>query len=302
MVAPMEWLNYHHLLYFWVVAREGSLARASAQLRLAQSTISGQIRALERSLGEQLFTKSGRRLVLTEIGRTVYRYADEIFGLGRELQDTLKGRASGRPLTLVVGVADVVPKLVARRLLEPALDLPVPVRLVCREDKPDRLLAELAVHTFDIVLADAPSVPSIRIRAFDHLLGESGIELFATPKLAAIYRRKFPQSLDGAPLLLPTENTALRRSLDQWFASRDLRPKVVGEFEDSALLQVFGQAGVGIFPAHSFIADEVRRQSQVLSIGRLQGVRERFYAISVERKLKHPAALAISEAARKRER
>jgi LysR family transcriptional activator of nhaA len=296
----MEWLNYHHLLYFWVVAREGSLARASSQLRLAQSTISGQIRALERALGEQLFTKSGRRLALTEIGRTVYRYADEIFGLGRELQDTLKGRASGRPLTLTVGVADVVPKLVARRLLEPALQLPMKVRLVCREDKPERLLAELAVHAFDLVLADTPAIPSIRLRAFDHLLGESGIALFATPKLARQHRGRFPRSLDGAPLLLPTENTALRRSLDQWFAANDLRPNVVGEFEDSALLQAFGQAGIGIFPAHSFIADEVQRQSQVQRIGTLKGVRERFYAISVERKLKHPAAVAISDAARTR--
>jgi len=296
----MDWLNYHHLLYFWVVAREGSLRRASAELRLAQSTISGQIRALERSLGEQLFTKSGRRLALTEVGRTVYRYADEIFGIGRELQDALKGRPSGRPLTLVVGVADVVPKLVARRLLEPALQLPTPVRLVCREDKPDRLLAELAVHAFDIVLADAPAIPSIRIRAFDHLLGESGIELFGTAELAARHRKGFPRSLDGAPMLLPTENTTLRRSLDQWFASHDIRPNLVGEFEDSALLQVFGQAGIGIFPAHSFIADEVKRQYQVLPIGRLHGVRERFYAISVERRLKHPAAVAISRAARAR--
>jgi LysR family transcriptional regulator, transcriptional activator of nhaA len=296
----VEWLNYHHLLYFWVVAREGSLAKASAELRLAQSTISGQIRALERSLGEQLFTKSGRRLALTEIGRTVYRYADEIFGLGRELQDTLKGRAPGRPLSLNVGVADVVPKLVARRLLEPALQLSTPVQLVCREDKPDRLLGELAVHGFDIVLSDAPAVPSVRVRTFDHLLGESGIELFATPALARLYRRRFPASLDGAPLLLPTENTSLRRSLDQWFAAHDLRPRVVGEFEDSALLQVFGQAGFGIFPAHTFIADEVRRQYQVQPVGLLERVRERFYAISVDRKLKHPAAIAISEAARQR--
>jgi LysR family transcriptional activator of nhaA len=296
----MEWLNYHHLLYFWVVAREGSLARAGAQLRLAPSTISGQVRSLERALGEQLFTKSGRRLVLTEIGRTVYRYADEIFSLGRDLQDTLKGRASGRPLTLNVGVADVVPKLVARRLLEPALKLPAPVRLISREDKPDRLLAELAMHALDIVLVDAPAVPSIRIRAFNHLLGESGIMLFATPKLAATYRRNFPHSLTRAPLLLPTENTTLRRSLDQWLAARDIIPRVVGEFEDSALLTVFGQTGTGIFPVHSFIADEVKRQYGVQLVGRLEGVRERFYAISVERKLKHPAAIAISEAARSR--
>jgi LysR family transcriptional activator of nhaA len=169
----MEWLNYHHLLYFWLVAREGSLARASSVLRLAESTVSGQIRALENALGEKLFSRSGRKLVLTEVGRLTYRYADEIFSLGRDLRDAIKGKEVGRPLTLMVGIADVVPKLVARRVLEPALRLPEPVRLVCRENKPDRLLAELAIHNIDVVLSDAPVPPSIRIRAFNHLLGES---------------------------------------------------------------------------------------------------------------------------------
>lgn len=296
----MEWLNYHHLLYFWLVAKEGSLARASAELRLAPSTISGQIRSFERSLGEKLFTKSGRSLALTEIGRVVFRYADEIFGLGRELQDVLKGHPQRRPLHLMVGIADVVPKLVAQRLLAPALKLSEPVRIVCREDKPDRLLAELAVHNLDVVLADAPVGPSIRVRAFSHLLGECGILFFGVPELVRRYRPRFPKSLDRAPVLLPTENTALRRSLDQWFASLEMRPQVVGEFEDSALLNMFGKAGAGIFAAPAVISSELERQYQVRPIGRVDEIKERFYAISVERKLKHPAVVAVSDAARQK--
>jgi LysR family transcriptional activator of nhaA len=262
--------------------------------------VSGQIQALERSLGEELFAKSGRGLVLTEIGRVVYRYADEIFALGRELQDAIKGRPVARPLRLVVGIADVVPKLVARRLLEPALKLSGPMHLVCHEDKPDLLLAELAVHNLDVVISDAPVAPSVRIKAFNHLLGECDVVFFATTKLAATYKRGYPKSLDGAPVILPTENTTLRRSLDQWFATRSIRPNVIGEFEDNALLKVFGQAGMGLFPASSVIANEVRRQYSVKPIGRLDGLRERFYAISVERKLKHPAVIAISEEARQK--
>lgn len=296
----VEWLNYHHLLYFWTVAKEGSIARATAELRLAQPTISGQIRVLEESLGEKLFQRSGRNLVLTDVGRVVFRYADEIFSLGRELRDVLKSGSSARPLRLLVGVADVVPKLVAYRLLEPALRLTEPIQIVCREDRPDRLLAELAIHNLDIVLSDAPVEPSLRIRAFSHLLGECGVVFFATQALASTYRRGFPRSLNGAPLLLPTENTALRHSLDRWFVSKGIRPRIVGEFEDSALLNVFGQTGMGIFLAPSIIEAEVRRQYQVEVIGRMEGVKERFYTISVERKLKHPAVVAISEAARKK--
>lgn len=296
----MEWLNYHHLLYFWLVAREGSLARASDELHLAPSTVSGQIRSLEAALGERLFARSGRRLVLTEMGRVVYRYADEIFSLGRELQDAVKGRPVGRPLKLTVGIADAVPKLVARRLLQPALELSMPVHLVCHEDKPDRLLAELAVHNLDVVLSDAAVGPTVRIRAFNHLLGECDVVFFATAKLAAVYKRDFPRSLDGAPVILPTENTTLRRALDQWFATRGIRPRVVGEFEDNALLKVFGQSGMGLFPAASIIADEIQRQYRVRPIGRLEGLRERFYAISVDRKLKHAAVIAISEEARQK--
>jgi LysR family transcriptional activator of nhaA len=294
----VEWLNYHHLQYFWVVAREGSISRATKTLRLAQPTISGQIRRLEEVLGEKLFEREGRRLILTEIGRLVFRYADDIFGLGRELQDALRGKTFGRPMSLDVGVADVVPKLVAQRLLEPAQALADPVRLVCREDKPDRLLAALAVHELDVVLSDAPVAPSLRVRAFNHLLGECGVMFLATAALAAVHRRGFPRSLDGAPLLLPTENTVLRRSLDQWFTSRGIHPRIIGEFEDSALLTVFGQRGAGIFPAPVVVAKEVQRQYQVRLVGRVDEVRERFYAISIDRKLQHPAVIAIIETAR----
>ena len=294
----MEWLNYHHLLYFWTVARTGGVSAAGAELRLAQPTISGQLRALEDSLGEKLFHRVGRRLELTEMGRVVYRYADEIFSLGRELMDAVHGRPTGRPVRLAVGVADVLPKLITYRLIEPALKLPEPVRMIIREDKPERLLAELALHELDVVLSDAPMSPTVKVRAFSHLLGECGVTIFGTKELAAKYRRTFPRSLDGAPLLLPTENTSLRRGLDQWFEQHDLRPMVVSEIEDRALLKAFGERGVGLFPAPTVIENEVRRQYGVAVVGRIEAVKERFYAISVERRLKHPAVVAICEAAR----
>ncbi len=295
-MSNMEWLNYHHLQYFWMVAREGSIARACEKLRLAQPTISGQIRVLEDMLGEKLFTRVGRGLVLTEVGQVVYRYAEEIFSLGKELTEVVKGQQSRGPLRLVVGVTEVLPKLVAYRLLEPALRGPKPVRLICWEGKLDQLLADLALHRIDIVLADAP-MPSIpRVRAYSHLLVESGISLFASPRIAVKYRRRFPQSLNGAPFLLPTDNTVLRRSLEQWFESEKIRPTNAGEYEDSALLKAFGQAGCGIFAVPTLIEAEVRHQYRVQLIGQVPSIRERFYAISVERKLHHPAVLAISDA------
>lgn len=294
----MSWLNYHHLHYFWLVAREGGLAQAGKILRLSPSTLSGQIHVLEAALGEELFSRSGRKLVLTDVGRVVYRYAEEIFALGNELQNALKGLPVGRPRTLVVGIADVVPKMVAEHILSPAFQLPDPVQLVCREDKPERLLAELATGDLDVVILDSPVGPSLRVKVWNHLLGECGAVFFADGKLAKKYRKGFPRSLDGAPLLLPTENTALRRALDHFFSAQQIHPRIVGEFEDSALLKVFGQRGMGIFPASDVIAAEVQRQYQVTLVGRLPQVRERFYAVSVERKLKHPAVLAITEAAR----
>ena len=296
----MEWLNYHHLHYFWVVAKEGTIAAACEKLHLAQPTISAQLRALENAIGDKLFKRVGRNLVLTDTGRMVYRYADDIFSLGGELLDTLRGRPTGNPLRFSVGVADVLPKLVAYRLLEPALKLPETIQLVCRESTPAELLAQLAIHELDLVLSDSPIGPGVRVRAFNHLLGECGVSIFGTKELATAYRRRFPGSLDGAPFLLPPDNTSLRRSLEQWFDSQGVRPSVVAEFDDSALLKVFGQAGAGVFAAPTVIEREIERQYGVRVVGRLESVRERFYAISVERKVKHPAVVAIADAAREK--
>jgi len=294
----MEWLNYHHLLYFWVVAREGGLVPAGRVLRLSHPTLSAQIHALEDALGEKLFARSGRRLVLTEMGQVVFRYADEIFTLGRELVDTVRGRSLGPSARLHVGVADVVPKLVACRLLQPALALPEAVRLVCHEDSHDRLLADLALHSLHLVLSDAPVPPGGPVRAFNHLLGESGVSLFGSPALVRKLKRGFPGSLDGAPALLPLESLPLRRALNQWFDRHGISPRVVAEFADSALFKVFGADGLGVFPAPTVVEREVVRQYGVRVLGRVDGVHERFYAISVERRLTHPAVLAISDAAR----
>lgn len=296
----MEWLNYHHLLYFWTVAKEGSITRACEKLRLAQPTISGQLRLLEDALGEKLFEKQGRGLVLTEVGQVVYRYADEIFGLGRELQDVLKGRPRGRPLRLLVGISDLIPKLIAYRVLRPALEMPEPVQIVCDEGSPEHLIAELAEHRIDVVLSDAPVPPTIPVKAFNHLLGTSTMTVFAAPQLAARYRKSFPASLDAAPFLLPIQATSLRRSLEQWFDSEKIRPRVVGEFKDRALMTTFGQAGAGAFAAPTAIEKEIHQHYKVTAIGRIDSIVERYYAISVERKLKHPAVVTISEAARER--
>jgi LysR family transcriptional regulator, transcriptional activator of nhaA len=296
----MEWLNYHHLLYFWVVAKEGSIVRASEQLRLAHPTISGQIHRLEENLGEKLFARRGRNLVLTEVGRVAFRYADEIFSLGREFVDTLKGRASGKPLRLIVGVADVLPPSLVRRFLDPAFRLGHAVQIVCRADKSvEEFIAELALHRVDVVIADGPAGPGIPIRAFSHLLGECGTTFFAAARLAASTSRKFPRSLDGTPFLLPGAPSAVRRALEQWFNSQDIHPRVVGEFDDSALAKDFGTEGMGIFAAPTVIEAEVRKQYRVRVVGRSEAVRQQFYAISVERKIRHPAVAAVCEAARK---
>jgi LysR family transcriptional activator of nhaA len=294
----VDWLNYHHLLYFWVVAKEGSISRACERLRLAQPTISGQLRSLEDSLGEKLFAKSGRGLILTQTGRTVFQYAEEIFGLGQELQDVLKGRPQGRPLRLLAGVSDMLPKWIAYRLLQPALLLPDPVQLTCLEDAPERLLADLIDHRLDVVLSDAPITAVTRVKAFNHLLGTCGVTLFAAPALAAKFRKGFPASLDGAPFLLPTRDSSLRRSLDRWMDANRIRPKIAGEFKDSALMKVFGQAGTGVFASPSIIEKEIRSHFQTSIIGRVDAITECFYAISMERKVRHPAVAAICDAAR----
>jgi LysR family transcriptional activator of nhaA len=294
----MEWVNYHHLLYFWVVAREGGLVPAGKVLRLSHPTLSAQIHALEDHLGEKLFMKVGRKLALTDVGRVAFRYADEIFSLGREMLDTIKGRSTGQPLRLDVGVVDAVPKLVVRRLLQPALSLPEAVKIVCYEDSYDKLLADLALHTLDIVIADSPVPPGSSVRAFHHLLGETGISFFGAPSLATTFKRGFPKSLDGAPMVLPLENSILRRMLNQWFDRHAVKPRVVAEFEDSALLKVFGSDGLGIFTAPTVVEKEVCRQYGVSVVGHANDVKERFYAVSVERRLKNPAIVAISDVAR----
>ena len=294
----MEWLNYHHLLYFWTVVREGSISQACKKLRLAQPTISTQLHSLEDQLGEKLFQRSGRKLELTEIGRVVYGYADQIFTLGRELTDTLKGRPSGRPIRFTVGITDAMPKLIAYRLLEPALRMPQLVHLVCLEGKTQQLLADLMTHGLDLVLSDAPAGPESHVKAYNHLLGECEIRVFGTPDLISPLKKGFPQTLDGAPLLMPVAGTALRRSLDQWFEQRSIRPRIVAEMADGALLKAFGATGNGLFPAPAAIEQEICRQYNVRRLGTIDGVHERFYAISVERKLKNPAVVAISASAR----
>jgi len=291
-------LNYHHLLYFYVVAREGSIARATTVLDLTQPTISGQLRTLEQALGEKLFERRGRNLVLTETGHVIYRYAEEIFSLGDELMRTLQGQPTSGPLRFAVGISDSLPKITTHRLLAPALALQAPMRLLLRIGKTDQLLADLSIHALDLVLADTPISPGVKVRAFNHLLGECDVTVFTTAAQADKYRRNFPRSLHDAPFLLPTQGTALRRSLEQWFEAENIHPAVAAEVEDMALLQVLGQEGLGLFAAPTVVEDEIRRQYRVEAVGRIAAVRERFYAISIDRKLKHPAVLAISKAAK----
>ena len=291
-------INYKHLHYFWVVAKEGSIARASERLHLTPQTISGQLTLLEENLGEALFARVGRKLELTETGRLVLSYTDEIFSLGGELEEMVRNIPDGRPLVFKVGVADVVPKSIAYRLLAPALQLPESVRIICREGSINSLLGELAVHRVDMVIADGPIPSDVNVHGFNHPLGDCGITFFATPKLANTLSNNFPHSLDGAPLLLPGEMTVLRVRLEQWFDSQHIHPRVIGEFDDSALMKTFGRAGAGVFIAPTPIATEVEKQYGVVAIGQTDNVRDHFYAISVERKISHPAVAAITETAR----
>ncbi|MGB4067201.1 MAG: transcriptional activator NhaR [Nitrospira sp.] len=295
----MEWLNYHHLLYFWSVAKNGTVAKACEELRLAQPTISKQIGLLEETLGEKLFTRSGRHLVLTEMGRIVFKHAEDIFSIGQDLMNTVKGRASGSSIRLNVGIVDVVPKLLATRLLNAAVRQAPAMRLICWEDKLDQLLADLAIHGLDLVIADTPAPPTIKVQAYNHLLGESGVTFFARSKLAAHYRRNFPRSLHSAPILLPTSNTVLRRLLDDWLTRQELVPTIIGEFEDSATLKAFGQEGHGLFPGSTAMEKEICRQYQVQVVRRVDSVRQKFYAITVERRVKHPVIMALFDTARR---
>lgn len=291
----MNRLNYQHLFYFWNVVKEGSISRACEKLHLAQPTISGQLAVFEQAVGERLYIKDGRKLVLSDTGRTIFRYAEEIFSLGQELNQTLQGLKSGHGLRLNVGVADALPKLIAYRLLAPALNIPEGVQLICHEDKAERLIAEIPLHSIDLVLSDIPATLSIGARVFNHLLGECELAVFGTSILRERYSANFPASLNGAPLLMPTHNTALRRSLDQWLHSEGLCPEIKAEIEDSALLKTFASAGVGMFVAPIAVQTEIQRQYGCQLVGLIPSVFERFYAITAQRKMKHPAVMAILE-------
>jgi LysR family transcriptional activator of nhaA len=291
----MKWLNYNHLYYFWMVAREGGVVRASEELMVSQPTVSNQLRELESALRVKLFDRVGRGLRLTEAGRIAFNYANQMFSLGQELLNALERQPAGAALRLAVGVLDVIPKPVARQLLAPAQKLAEPVRLICREDTSDRLLTDLATRRTDVVLSDAPIGTAVQLKAFNHLLGESGVSFFATAELAKKHRGGFPKSLNGAPLLLPTDHTQVRRSLNVWFDSKRIHPLVVGEFDDSALMFSFGRAGAGIFPAPTLVEADLQREMGLELVGRIRDVRERFYAITLEEHPKHPAVLAICQ-------
>jgi LysR family transcriptional activator of nhaA len=292
-------LNYKQLHYFWAVAKAGSIVRASERLHLTPQTLSGQIGLLEEALGVTLFLRVGRRLELTETGRLTLSYADEVFQIGGELEEALRSRPESRSIQFRVGVDDAVPKSIAYRLLTPAMTLVQPVRIVCREDKLVRLLVELAIQRLDLILADQPMPAGTNIKGYSHKLGECGITFFAEPRLAAQFSEKWPDILDVAPLLIPGKEAAVRSPLMRWFDIHQIRPHIVGEFDDSALMQAFGQAGTGIFIAPSVMADEVRRAHGVIVIGETDEVTEQFYAISMERRLTHPAVVAINDAAQK---
>ncbi len=294
----MEFLNYHHLRYFWTVAKEGGLTKAAPKLHVSQSTISAQIQALEGVLGEQLFRRAGRNLVLTDAGQQVLGYAEEIFSLGQDLLNSVKQRPTSRPMRIHIGVADSLPKLVSYEIVKPIFNLPHPVQAVCREGTTEELLVQLAAYRLDVVLADEPSPGSFHIKTFNHLLGECGVTFWAVPKLAVTLRRQFPQSLNQAPALLPASNCALRRSLEEWFHARGIRPRLVAEFDDTALMAVAAADGLGFMPMPSVADTKAVAQSGLSAVGRAQQCRLQFYTISAERKLTHPAVQAIISQAR----
>ena len=292
-------LNYRQLHYFWVVAKTGSIVRACEQLNLTPQTISGQISLLEQTYGIELFRRVGRQLELTEAGRQTLPYAEQMFQLGGELELMLRAQPNEQQILFRVGVADVVPKSIVYRLIAPTMELSDPLRISCREDKLERLLADLAIQRLDLVISDSPMPSHLDIKGYSQKLGECGISFFATTELAALYGGDFPRSLNGAPLLIPGPETVVRSRLQRWFAEQQIQPRIVGEFDDSALMQAFGQSGSGIFIGPSVIADEVRRQYGVEVIGQTDAVSESFYAISVDRKVKHPGIVAITEGARR---
>lgn len=294
----MRHLNYNHLLYFWTVAREGSVAKAAESLNLTPQTISGQLKVLEDTIGEPLFQRVGRGLAITETGRVVEQYADEIFNLGSELTQRIKSKQPGAPTAFNVGIVNSIPKLIAYKILEPALKMDEPIKMVCIESDLDSLLGDLAVHKLDLVLSDRSVPTGLNVKAYSHELGSSGMSFFGSESLIEAYKGDFPQILDNAPVLLPLNDHVIRRSLDDWFETVGVSPNVIAEFDDSALLKAFGEGGRGFFPAPTAMTRQVEAMYHVKAIGEIKDVSERFFVISPERKLKHPAVVAITEAAR----
>jgi LysR family transcriptional regulator, transcriptional activator of nhaA len=291
----MEWLNYHHLRYFWTVARKGGVRKAAEALHVSQPSISAQLRLLEESLGQKLFRRSGRNLVLTEMGQLVLNYADEIFSAGRELMNAVKQRPGKHPVRVNIGLTDAFPKLIAFQILRAAFRSEAAVHMICREGEIGPLVSHLQAHRLDIVLADEPASSALKAKTFNHKLGRSGVTFCAVPSLAAKLRRNFPQSLDGAPALLPTQNMGMRAALETWFDSKTIRPRLVGEFEDSALMEVCSTGGRGFTAVHTVVDRAALKHFGLRVIARVDECGTDFYAITAERRVKHPAAVAITE-------
>ena len=291
----MEWLNYHHLRYFWTVARKGGVRKAAEELHVSQPSISAQLRLLEESLGQKLFRRSGRNLVLTETGQLVLNYADEIFSAGRELMNAVKQRPGKHPVRVNIGLTDAFPKLIAFQILRAAFRFQAAVHMICREGEIGPLVSHLQAHRLDIVLADEPASSALKAKTFNHKLGRSGVTFCAIPPLAATLRRNFPKSLDGAPALLPTQNMGMRAALETWFDSKGIRPRVVGEFEDSALMEVCSTGGRGFTAVHTVVDRAALKHYGLRVIARVDECGTDFYAITAERRVKHPAAVAITE-------
>jgi LysR family transcriptional regulator, transcriptional activator of nhaA len=294
----MEWLNYHHLRYFWTVAKAGSLARAAEKLHVSQPSISEQIRELESAFGEKLFQREGRNNKLTAVGRVVFGYAEEIFGLGRELMNTVNQRPGTKALRLYVGVADSFPKLVANEILKPVFAMPQTAHVICREGKMEDLLAQLAAHRLDIILADEPASSSTNFKTYTHSLGETGTTFCAEKELAAKLKRNFPQSLNDAPAMLPTENTSLRRALEVWFREQQIQPRIVAEFEDLALMKVMAAEGRGFIALPTVAVNGALDHYGFQAIGQTDNCRVQFHAVTAERRLAHPAVVLLTSQAR----
>lgn len=295
----MHQINYHHLLYFRTVVKEGSIAKACQVLHVSQPAISTQLKTLEHLLGDALFKREGRRLIPTEVGQLVYRYADEIFGLGQEMFEALKGRPTGRPLLLRVGVTDVLPKKIAFRILQPALFLKEKIQLVCHEAPIERLMSSLVLHELDLVLSNAPIPSTMKINGYSHLLGESSVSVLGASNLAKKYRKNFPASLNQAPFLMPFTGTTLRHSIHRWFEKINIKPIIKGEFEDSALLKEFACEGHGLFFVPEIIRQEIQKDCRVEHVGDVEIIKESFYVLSMERKFQNYTVGTIVEQAKK---